>query len=206
VADTKYRSLRDSAQSIIYYPRTQQGADALRLSFVIRTSGAAADAIPGVKTALAEINRKMTLDIVPLERQLSESLALPRTIGALSGVFGALAVILATIGLYGLMAYSVALRRNEIGVRIALGAGTSRIIRMVLDDVGRIVTMGVIIGLALSFSARKLVVAFLYGIDVNDTTTLFEAAALLGAIALFAAALPALRAASLDPVATLREE
>jgi predicted permease len=206
VADTKYKSLRDSAQSIIYYPVSQQPADAQGLAFVIRTKGPAVDAIPAVKAAITEINPTVTLDIVPLERQLSESLALPRAIGALSAIFGGLAVVLAAIGLYGLMAYSVARRRHEIGVRIALGAGLSRIVRMVLGDVGFVVTIGVVIGLALSFSARKLVVGFLYGIAADDIRTLVGSAGLLGAIALLAAALPAWRAASLDPVETLREE
>jgi predicted permease len=206
VADTKYASLRDSAPSIIYYPVTQQPADAQQLAFVIRTKGPAVDAIPAVKAAIAEVKPTATLDIIPLERQLSESLALPRAIGAMSGVFGGLAVLLAAIGLYGLMAYSVARRRNEIGVRIALGAGKSRIVRMVLGDVGRIVTIGVVIGLAISFSARKLVVGFLYGIAANDIRTLVGSAGLLCGIALLAAALPTWRATSLDPVATLRED
>jgi putative ABC transport system permease protein len=206
VADTKYRSLRDSAESIIYFPQSQQPAGAQQLAFVIRTSGPAIDAIATVKAAIAGIDPKVTLDIIPLEQQLGESLALPRAIGALSGIFGGLAVVLAAIGLYGLMAYSVARRRNEIGVRIALGAGMPRIVRMVLGDVGRIVTIGVVIGLALSFSARKLVVAFLFGIAADDIRTLAGSAALLGVIALLAAAFPAWRAASLDPVATLKEE
>jgi predicted permease len=206
VADTKYKSLRDSAESIIYYPESQQQASAQRLAFVIRTQGPAVDAIPGVKAAIAEVNPNVMFDLVPLERQLSESLSLPRAIGALSGIFGGLAVLLAAIGLFGLMAYSVTRRRNEIGVRIALGAGRPRIVRMVLGDVGRIVAIGVVIGLALSFSARKLVVGFLYGIAADDVRTLVGSAALLGAIALLAVALPVWRAASLDPVETLREE
>ena len=205
VADTKYRSLRDSAQSIIYYPVTQQPAEQ-RLAFVIRTKGAAVDAIPAVKAAIAEVNPNVTFDIVPLERQLSESIALPRAIGALSGIFSGLAVVLAAIGLFGLIAYSVARRRGEIGVRIALGAGRRRIVRMVLGDVGRIVAIGVAIGVALSFSARRLVAGFLYGVTASDARTLVGSAGLLGAVALLAVALPAWRAASLDPVSTLREE
>ncbi len=206
VADTKYQSLRDSAPSIIFYPETQQRAGAQRLAFVIRTNGPASDAIPAVKSAITEVNPAVTFEIVPLERQLTESIALPRAIGALAGVFAGLAVVLAAIGLYGLMAYSVARRRNEIGVRIALGAGMSRIVRMVLGDVGRLVCAGVIIGLALSFSARKFVVGFLYGVAANDVRMLVASAALLAAIALLAASLPAWRAASVDPVATLKEE
>jgi hypothetical protein len=206
VADTKYVSLRDSAQSIIYYPLAQQPADAGGLRFVIRTKGPAVDAIPAVKSAITGVSPTVALDIVPLERQLSESIALPRAIGVLSGIFAGLAVVLAAIGLYGLMAYSVARRRNEIGVRIALGAGMSRIVRMVLGDVGRLVTIGAVIGLALSFTARRLVVGFLYGIGADDIRTLVGSAGLLATIALLAAALPARRAASLDPAATLREE
>jgi putative ABC transport system permease protein len=205
VADTKYVSLRDSAQSIIYYPLAQQ-PNTQGSRFVIRTKGPAVDAIPAVKSGIIEVSPTVALDIVPLERQLSESIALPRAIGALSGIFAGLAVVLAAIGLYGLMAYSVARRRNEIGVRIALGAGMSRIVRMVLGDVGRLVTIGVVIGLALSFTARRLVVGFLYGIGPDDIRTLVGSAGLLAAIALLAAALPARRAASLDPAATLREE
>jgi ABC-type antimicrobial peptide transport system permease subunit len=141
-----------------------------------------------------------------LDRQLSESTALPRAIALLSGFFGALALLLASIGLYGLMAYNVARRRNEIGVRIALGAEYGRVVRMVLGEVGRIVVVGVVIGLALSAATTRLVKAFLYGLTATDPATLGTSAAVLFLVAIGAAALPAWRAARLDPVAALREE
>ena len=129
-----------------------------------------------------------------------------RSIATLSGFFGALAVILATIGLYGIMAYNVARRRNEIGVRIALGAERSRVIRLVLREVATIVLAGVAIGMGLSLGLARLVVAFLYGVAPWDVATFASAAVVLVAVGLAAAALPAWRASGLDPVAALREE
>ena len=114
--------------------------------------------------------------------------------------------ILATIGLYGIMAYNVARRRNEIGVRIALGAERSRVIRLVLREVATIVLAGVAIGMGLSLGLARLVVAFLYGVAPWDVATFASAAVVLVAVGLAAAALPAWRASRLDPVAALREE
>jgi ABC-type antimicrobial peptide transport system permease subunit len=129
-----------------------------------------------------------------------------RATATLAGFFGGLALILATIGLYGVVSYGVARRRNEIGVRIALGAGSSRVVRMVLTDVGRIVVIGVLIGVALSTAATRLLTTFIYEVKPNDPTTLVGSALLLVIVGALAAALPAWRAARLDPVAALRED
>jgi ABC-type antimicrobial peptide transport system permease subunit len=152
------------------------------------------------------VSPRITLDFTTLDRQLSESLTLMRTIATLSGFFGALAVLLATIGLYGIMSYTVARRRNEIGVRIALGAEQSRVVRMVLGEVAAIVGVGAVVGVALSLGAGRLVVAFLYGVTPTDPLTLGISVLVLVAVGLGAAAIPARRAARLDPVAALREE
>ena len=117
-----------------------------------------------------------------------------------------LAVVLATIGLYGIMAYNVARRRNEIGVRIALGAEPARVVRMVLREVATIVLVGIAVGTGLSLGATRLVVAFLYEVKPTDAGTLVASAIALVAVALGAAALPAWRASRLDPVTALREE
>jgi ABC-type antimicrobial peptide transport system permease subunit len=114
--------------------------------------------------------------------------------------------MLATIGLYGIMSYSVARRRNEIGVRIALGAARERIVRMVLGEVGRLVMSGVALGLLLALALTRLVQAFLYGIEASDPTTLLLSALALLGVGLGAACLPALRAARLNPVEALRED
>ncbi len=206
VGDTKYSSLRDSNQSIVYYPQRQQEATSETRQFELRTDGAPLLLVPDVKSVVAEFSPKITLDPTTLDRQLESSTALTRAIALLSGFFGALALLLATIGLYGVMSYNVARRRNEIGVRIALGAEYSRVVRMVLGEVGRIVIVGVVIGVLLSAAATRLVQTFLYGLGPNDPTTLAVSATILFAVAIGAAALPAWRAARMDPVAALREE
>jgi putative ABC transport system permease protein len=206
VGTTKYHSMRDSAQPIVYYPRKQVSAAAQRMSLEVRGSGAATSLVPSITKAIARINPRITLDFTTLERQVTESLTLSRSIAMLSGFFAGLAVLLATIGLYGIMAYNIARRRNEIGVRIALGAEQSRVVRMVLREVATMVTAGVVLGVALSLGATRLVVSLLYGMTPTNPATLGASAAVLVAVGLAAAALPAWRAAKLDPVAALREE
>jgi len=206
VGTTKYRSMRDSAQPIVYFPRAQESPDAQEMSLEVRGAAGVTGLVPGITRAMASINPQITLDITTLDRQLSASLTVPRAIAMLSGFFGTLAVLLATIGLYGVMAYTVARRRNEIGVRIALGAEQSRVVRMVLGEVATIVVAGVLVGVGLSLGVTRLVTSFLYGMRPTDPGTLAASAVVLVLVGLAAAALPARRAATLDPVAALREE
>ncbi|HET7371914.1 MAG TPA: ABC transporter permease [Gemmatimonadaceae bacterium] len=206
VGDTKYRSLRDTAPPIVYYPQAQQDAKREGREFELRMDVGSPALLANIKAAIAEFSPKISLDIHTLDAQLSASTALSRTIAMLSGFFGALALLLASVGLYGIMAYTVARRRNEIGVRIALGAEYGRVVRMVLGEVGRIVLAGVAVGLLLSFAVMRLVNAFLYGVRPTDAFTLAMSALVLLAVGIGAAALPARRAARLDPVAALREE
>jgi predicted permease len=206
VEDSKYGSLSETAQPIIYLSARQDTAPAPAVNFAIRTVGPPTAIIPIVKKAAAQVAPSASLDFTTLDRQLAESLLLPRTLATLSGFFGALALILAMIGLYGIMSYAAARRRNEIGIRIALGATQTRVVRMIMSEVGRIVGLGVVIGLLLAVAATRLVAAFLYGVTPMDPVTLVSSALLLAVVALAAAALPAWRAARLDPVAALRGE
>ena len=206
VGTTKYRSMRDSAQPIAYFPRAQESPEAQEMSLEVRGTTGTTSLVANVTKALASINPRITLDITTLERQLAESLTIPRAIAMLSGFFGTLALLLATIGLYGVMAYTVARRRNEIGVRIALGAEQSRVVRMVLGEVAGIVIGGVVVGAGLSLGVTRLVTSFLYEMKPTDPETLVASAVVLVLVGLAAAALPAWRAATLDPVSALREE
>lgn len=206
VGTTKYTSLRDSAQPIMYFPQSQEAAEAQNVSFELRTNGVPSGIVPAATKALATLSPRITLDFTTLDQQLARSLTLMRLIATLSGFFGMLAVLLATIGLYGVMAYNVARRRNEIGVRIALGAEQSRVVRMVLSEVSRVLIAGAVLGLVLSFAVTRLVSSFLYGVTPTDAATLSASVALLATVGLAAAAVPAWRAARLDPVAALREE
>ena len=157
-----------------------------------------------ITAAIMEADPRLSLTTRTLSEQVDETIRLPRTLGMISGFFGTVALLLASIGLYGIMSYIVARRRKEIGVRVALGAEQSRIIRMVLGDVSRMVVAGAVLGVALSFAALRLVSSFLYGVGAGDPRTLAFSAMTLGAVAVGAALVPAWRASRVDPAAVLR--
>ena len=127
-----------------------------------------------------------------------------RLVAVLSAFFGALALLMAAIGLYGVTAYAVTRRRTEIGVRMALGADAARVVRLVLGHVAWLVGAGVGVGLVLSLWASRLVSSLLFGLDPHDASTLAGAATMLAAVAAVAAWLPARRAARIDPAEVLR--
>jgi putative ABC transport system permease protein len=124
----------------------------------------------------------------------------------LSGFFGGLALLLATIGLYGVISYTMARRRNEIGIRIALGSARARILRMVMSEVALVVGLGLGVGAALTLASTRLVAALLYDIRPSDPATIVGSAAVLAVAALAAGFIPAARAARLDPTIALRDD
>ncbi|HTB14422.1 MAG TPA: ABC transporter permease [Bryobacteraceae bacterium] len=206
VKDSKYRSLREQNEPIIYVAQVQDDAPGLTKSFELRVEGPAASVISGVKDALAQVNKDIMLDFRSLAAQLDESLNRERLLATLSGFFGGLALLLATIGLYGVMSYNVARRRGEIGIRMALGAEQSRVLNMVLREVAILIGVGVVVGLGAAMATTRFVATFLYGIKPNDPWTLAIAAGVLAAVGVAAGFLPARRASRLDPMAALREE
>jgi putative ABC transport system permease protein len=205
-ANIKETSLGEPSQPTAYYALSQITHPWQGINFVLRAETAPSVLIPGVKAAIAEVGPRFSLDIRTLQQQIDGSVALSRTLALLSSFFGGLALLLAAIGLYGIIAYGVARRRNEIGVRIALGATRRRIVRMVLGEVGRLVVTGVALGGLLSFALTRLATKFLFGAESNEMATLALAVLTLAAVALGAALLPAWRAARLDPMVALRDE
>jgi ABC-type antimicrobial peptide transport system permease subunit len=206
VTDAKYRSLREEPLPTVYVPLSQDTVPGGYMTFELRAAGPAAALVPGVKTAIAEMDPAISLEFVTLSEQVAESLTRERLLATLSSFFGGLALLLATIGLYGIMSYNVARRRNEIGIRIALGAARPRVLRMVLGEVGWMVGVGVVVGIGAALAVTRLVSSFLFGVTPSDPTTLLLSALLLTAVALVAGALPAWRAARMDPMGVLREE
>ena len=159
-----------------------------------------------MKAGLEQFNKDMSLQFRTLSEQVGASLTRERLLATLSGFFGALALLLATIGLYGVMSYNVTRRRNEIGIRMALGAAETRVLKMVLAEVFLLVGIGLAVGLGAALAATRLISTFVYGVTVRDPLTITLAAAVLSGIALFAGYLPARRASRLDPMQALREE
>ena len=129
-----------------------------------------------------------------------------RLMARLSGFFGVLAVLLAVIGLYGVISYMVARRRNEIGIRMSLGADRRSIIALVLRESLLLLSIGLALGVALALGASRAAASMLFGLKPHDATTLITATVILAAIALAASYVPALRASKLDPMAALRNE
>jgi ABC-type antimicrobial peptide transport system permease subunit len=151
------------------------------------------------------VNRDLTLTFRPLSEQVNASLTQERVVAMLSGFFGALALLLAGLGLYGVTSYSVTRRRAEIGIRMALGAAPGGVVRLVLARVSVLVGIGVLVGTAVSLWASTFVATLLYGLEPRDPATLVGSAALLATIGAIAGWVPAYRASRIDPAEVLRE-
>jgi predicted permease len=205
VRDAKYNNLRENAKPMFYLPYAQM-TRTLRSLEVRTTQPESAIAAP-VRTALAGVTRDLMIRrIVRLADQVDSSLAAERLLLRLCLVFGGLALLLACVGLYGVIAYSVAQRTMEIGVRVALGATPMSVMRGVLRDTLLLVAAGIAIGIPAALAAGRLIVTFLYGVTPRDPGTMSLAILVLTAAAAAAAALPALRAARVDPNVALRCE
>jgi predicted permease len=207
VKDAKYESLREEAPPTAYLYMSQRADPYTSLTFEVRVAAGSPTAlISAVKSAIGDVNRDVSLQFKSLAVQVDESLARERLLATLSGFFGGLALVLAMIGLYGVMSYNIARRRNEIGIRMALGAEQSRVLRMVLGEVAILIGVGLAIGLGAAAGTTRFVESFLYGMKPNDPWTLSLAAVALAVVAALAGFLPARRASRLDPMTALREE
>src|SRR5262245_53101549 len=206
VKDSKYMSLAEPPEPNAYYSFSQIPMSYLH-NFVIRYSGSPDAIIPQVRQAILEVNRKLPIDeVVSLSDHIGRSLAQQRLVARLATFFGLLALLLACVGLYGVLSYAVARRTNEIGIRIALGAMRGNVIWLVLREALTLVGAGVVIGLLASLAATRTVSTMIFGLRPNDPLTIAAATLLLLAVATLAGYLPARRASRVDPMAALREE
>jgi putative ABC transport system permease protein len=210
VKDAKYQTLREETLATAFIPLGQDttigGGLNLDLNLELRTSGTGAIDLPSLKKVLLEVDPALSLRFTRFATQVDDSLRRERLLATLSGFFGALALLLATMGLYGVLSYNVARRRNEIGIRVALGAGRRQVTTMVLAEVSVMVCMGLVMGLGLALGVTRFIASFLFGLAPTDAATIGGSMALLAGVALFAAYLPARRASRVDPMAALRED
>jgi putative ABC transport system permease protein len=208
VSDTKYNDLHEPIGPIVFLPMAQE-TEARRLTSLrifVRSALPAAELTAEFVAVARAMNPAMLVSFRSLEGTIHDTLLKERLMAALSGFFGGLAALLATVGLYGVMSYMVTRRRNEIGIRMALGADQGNVIRMILRDGVLLLGMGLAVGTVLSMAAARAAATLLFGVTPGDPGTLATAALGLAVVATLASWIPAHRASRLDPTAALREE
>jgi ABC-type antimicrobial peptide transport system permease subunit len=207
VKDAKYESLRDEPRAMFFVDLEQNKIPDTFNDLVVRVQGKPAALMSQIRSAIRAVDPNLAVwDVMTLSDSVDRSLGQEKLLAKLASFFGALALLLSAIGLYGVMAYSVARRTNEIGIRMALGAQPWAVLGMVLRESVLVVGVGLLAGIPAALACGRLVKSQLYGLAANDPITIVGAAAMLIAVALLASYLPARRAALLDPLAALREE
>jgi putative ABC transport system permease protein len=205
VADAKFSSLSDASADQLYGPYEQLPYASMTL--IVRSSAKPAPLVDAIRAKIAEIDPTLPLSgIRTMENVVAASVAQPRLITQITAIFAGLALLLAAIGIYGVMAYSVTARRQEMGIRIALGARPGDILRLVVGQGMRMTLAGVVLGVVASLGLTRLLRSLLFGVRATDPLVFSAAAAMLAATAFAACYLPARRATCVDPIVVLRSE
>jgi predicted permease len=206
VRDAVYRSPREDFGPVMYRAYRQQATQGSSSFLTIRTSRDDADALQAQLTdAVRSVHPELTVSYRPLSDYVHAALAQERLVAMLSGFFGALALLLAAIGLYGITAYAVVRRRGEIGIRLALGAAPARVVREILSRTGVLVIGGIVAGGFASWWLSRFIAALLFGLEPTDPVTIAGAMLLLASVSAVAAWIPARRAAFVNPLEALND-
>jgi len=205
VGDIRHEGLAEEAQPEIYVPHQQVGMP--NLSLVVRTSGNPIAVVSAMRNEVRALDKDQPVALVQtLEDHISQSVLQPRLLTMLLSTFAALALVLAAVGVYAMMSYSVSQRRGEIGIRIALGAMKADILRLIVGHAFLLVAISLTIGLAVALAATRLLRSLLYEVGIWDPFTFAAIIVLLLVVAIFAAWLPARRATKISPMVALRAE
>jgi predicted permease len=206
VRDVKYNSVRDEAPPTVYASYLQQPR-VFSPSITVRTAGEPMSLVNSIREAVREIDPNLPMmNVTTQMEQIEQRLVQEKLFARAYGIFGGLALLIASIGLFGLMSYSVARRTNEIGIRMALGAHPQAVRRMVLNESMVLVVVGVVLGVAIALAAGRLVSTLLYGVAATDAPTIALAMTVMLSVAALAGYLPARRASRVDPMVALHEE
>ncbi len=206
VGDVRQRGLvsSDERPGAYYFPHTQ--AVARSLTLIARTATNAVSVAGAIRRELAAIDAELPFySVLTMDERVQASVAGRRTAMLLAVGFGVIALILATVGIYGVLAFQVTQRTREIGIRMALGSNAASVFAMILREGALLLTIGFALGLAGAFVMRQAVAGELYGVHAMEPSVLGAVAGLLAAVALTACALPARRASRIDPVVALTE-
>jgi putative ABC transport system permease protein len=208
VSDTRHNALGKPPVPEMYLPFPQTEYTPRQLDIILRTAAPSVSGLDAmVRNAVHSLDRDLYVaPLKPMNEMLGASLSQPRFNMALLAIFACVALILAAIGIYGVIAYSMTQRTREIGIRMALGAQRGDMLGMVLRQSLTVVAIGLAIGLVASFGATRLLASLLYGVGANDLLTYASVVFLLGAAALLASYFPARRAMKVDPMVALRYE
>ncbi len=206
VRNSKSAEVSEQEGPFLYLPYLQD-AKLGELTFYVRAASDPAPLASAIREQVRKLDSELPIfDVKSLRAQISESLVTQRLIMLLSAAFGVLAALLAALGIYGVLAFSVAQRRQEIGVRIALGAQASSVRALIFSEVGRFFLIGAAIGLPAAYALGRAVESILYGVHAFDLRVFALGAALMAAVSFAAAYPPARRAARTDPLESLRSE
>src|SRR6266481_3756973 len=206
VKDTKYTDLREPTPPMVFAPAEQFPDVGPWAVLLIRFSSPPSVVIAAVRDKISQVNPALKAELHIFQTDIENKIGRERMMALLSGFFGVLASLLAMIGLYGVMSYIVAMRKNEIGIRMALGASRGNVIGIVVRQTLTLLAVGVGAGLVLSLALPKCATSRLYGLTANDPLALFSAAGFLAVVALAASYIPAYRASRVDPMNALRYE
>jgi putative ABC transport system permease protein len=206
VTDTKYRQIRQPAGPVAYLALSQEKDPDPSMQVLVRSQLPLHAVEDAIRRTVHDVSGGISFNFEGLEDQIEQSLLAERLLATLSGFFGALAVILAMTGLYGVMSYTVAERTTEIGIRMALGARRTTITAMILGKAAVLLAAGLVVGAGLSLAAASAAGALLFGLKPRDPATLAGAAGLMAVVTVVASLVPSLRAANVDPIDSLRTE
>jgi putative ABC transport system permease protein len=206
VRDAKYESLRDKIHPTAFFPATQVPDHSDAETFEVRTAIPPSALTRPIQAAAAAVNKQIPLEFHTLAELANDSMVQQRLLALLSVFFGALALLLAMIGLYGALSYLVTQRQTEFGVRMALGAWAGSILWLVMRDLMAVLAGGLVVGIGISLAATRVLQQMLFGLGSRDALTMIGAAAVLAVVALVAGFLPARRATKVDPMVALRYE
>jgi predicted permease len=205
VRDARVTNVRDAAEPMAYYAMQQWKNYSNNID--VRAAGDPRWIAKEVRKAVTEVASSLPVTrVATLNEQISDSVNLDRLVAYLTSAFGILSLVLACIGLYGVMSYTVARRTSELGIRMALGAQRAQVLWMILRESLVLVGLGLVLGLPVVFAAARFLKGMLFGLTPNDSATVAAATLLLAAIAAVAGYLPALRASRIEPLVALRYE